>query len=331
MALKLAMQLWIALSLLTACAMTAPKPALPEAGPPSAQTNAAADILSTIPFTLHDNRLLVNVFLNGQGPFVMVFDTGRANTLTPEVQKILDLKSQGEEFVEGDGGGEARVRSTSVHLKSLQVGDTKLADQKFMVINLNPIRHTFRFPHLDGIIGFELLQQGKLRIDMDHQVIQLVKSEAPPPTHAELLNFTLIGNNALIEGKINNTPAKILLDTGDRSNLTLFRKFAHSSQLEAAFEKRESLLTGMGLGGPIRGKLASMEKVDLGPAEVDDVLTRLPLTSRGYFYQNGISASAGMGLLKNFNMEFDYKKQVVALQRRQDFKESSTFVPVPAR
>jgi hypothetical protein len=91
------------------------------------------------------------------------------------------------------------------------------------------------------------------------------------------------------------------------------------------------MVTGVGLSGPIRGKLASVQKVELGPAEVSDVLVRLPLTKRGYFYSNQISASAGMGLLKGFNMEFDYKNKVVALQRRKDFKETSTFVPVNAR
>jgi hypothetical protein len=330
MAFKFALQLVCVLCFLSACAHTQTGPVAGAATAATAKPSADSQILATIPFTLHDNRLLVDVFLDGQGPFVMVFDTGGANTLTPEVQKILDLKSQGEEFVAG--AGEKRVRSTSVHLKSLQVGGGyQLADQKFMVINLNQIRRTFRFPHLDGIVGLELLQQGKIRIDMDKQVIQLVKADAPPLSGAELLKFTIIDDNPVIEGKINNTPAKIMLDTGDRSNLTLFRKFAHSSQLETLFEKRESLLTGMGLGGPIRGKLASVEKVGLGPAEVADVLARLPLTTKGYFYQSGISASAGMGLLKNFNMEFDYKKQVVALQRRVEFKDSSTFVPVPAR
>lgn len=299
---------------------------------PDSQSQAKSsdsDVLTTIPFILHDNRMLVNVFLNGKGPFVMVFDTGGANTLTPAVQKVLDLHSQGEEYV--TGAGEKRVPSHSVHLKSMQIGDYKLSDQKFMVINLTPIRRAFRFPHLDGIIGLELLQQGKVRINMDKQVIELVKSDASTLANAQLLPFRLFDNNPLVEGQINGKAAKILLDTGDRSNLTLFRKYAHSSHLEELFEKRESLLTGMGLGGPIRGKLATVQQVDLGSTGVNDVLTRLPLTKKGYFYQSEISASAGMGMLKAFNMEFDYKKQVLALQKRKDFKETSTFVPVPAR
>jgi hypothetical protein len=208
----------------------------------------------------------------------------------------------------------------------------KLPDQKFTVVNLNSIRRSFRFPHLDGIIGLELLQQAKVRINMDKQVIQLVRPDAPVMANAEAVKFSLVDDNAVIDGKINGQPAKILLDTGDRSNVTLFRKFAKASLLEELFAHREAMLTGMGVGGPIQGKLASVQKVDLGAkVEVSDVLARLPLTKRGYFYQNEISASAGMGLLKGFNMEFDYKNRIVALEKRKDFKETSTFVPVPSR
>src|SRR6266404_480418 len=98
MALKIALQLWLALGLLTACASGSSHPAASiTTTPPPAVKSTDSAVLATIPFTLHDNRLLVDVFLNGQGPFVMVFDTGGANTLTPEVQKVLELKSQGEE------------------------------------------------------------------------------------------------------------------------------------------------------------------------------------------------------------------------------------------
>jgi hypothetical protein len=34
-------------------------------------------------------------------------------------------------------------------------------------------------------------------------------------------------------------------------------------------------------------------------------------------------------MLKNYNIEFDYKKQVIGLQRRKNFQESSSFVPLP--
>lgn len=291
-----------------------------------AKAPAPSGVVGTLPFVLHDNRMLVNVFLNGQGPFVMIFDTGSTNILTPEVQRVLELKSQGPDI---DITREATHRSpNTVHLKSFQAGGYTLTDQRFAVVNLNAIRKAFHFSHLDGIVGYELLQQTKVRLDFDNNRILLLDNSAPAFAGMERLQFDMIDGKPVVAGKINDQPAHILIDTGDRSNLTLFRKFAEKTQLENLFANRDKVVTGMGLGGPIPGKVASVQKVDLGGTEVNDVLARLPMTKKGYFYSSAVSASVGIGLLKGFNVEFDYKNRVVALQKRKDFKDSSTFVPV---
>ena len=293
-----------------------------------APVSDSSDKMATAPFTWHDNRLLVDVFLNGKGPFVMIFDVTGVNSLTPEVQRILELRSQGPE-VNMDGGKPAVTNS--VHLRSVQVGDFKLSEQKFQVQNLNLIRKTFRFAHLDGIIGHELLQQTKVRINFDRQVIEWINPRAPMMTEALALKFELVDQAPVIQGKINGQPARILIDTGDRSNLTLFHKFARTSKIEELFTARAPMVTGMGLGGPIPGKIASVQSVELGTTEVKDVLARLPLTKRGYFFASDISASVGMGVLKGFNMEFDVAHLSLGLQRRKNYSEESTFVPVPSR
>lgn len=298
-------------------------------GPPLVdQAPEGSGKIASAPFTWHDNRLLVDVFLNGKGPFVMIFDVGGVNSLTPEVQRVLELQSQGPE-VNMDGSKPSITNS--VHLKSVQVGDFKLTEQKFQVQNLNLIRKTFRFAHLDGIIGYELLQHAKVRINLDRQSIEWRSAQAPSLSEAQTLNFELVNQTPLIHGKINGQPANILIDTGDRSNLTLFHKFAKSSKIQELFKAREALVTGMGLGGPISGKIASVQSVELGGVEVKDVLARLPLTKRGYFFASDISASVGMGVLKGFNLEFDAVNHSLALQRRKNYNEESTFVPVPRR
>src|SRR5665213_182463 len=170
------------------CSCVAPAVKTTSAPPKSVENS----VTGSVPFTLHDNRMLVDVFLNGQGPFVMVFDAGGANTLTPEVQKILDLKSQGQEYSENDG--EKSISANSVHLKSVQAGDFKLADQKFLVINMTPIRKAFRFPHLDGVIGLEFLKMNRIRIDFDKQLIESISTAAPSLANAQELNVEFIND-----------------------------------------------------------------------------------------------------------------------------------------
>ena len=276
----------------------------------------AEGVITTIPFVLHDNRILVSAVINGHGPFVMVFDTGGSNILTPEAQNLLERKSQGQEPAAG------------VYVQSLQVGDFKMTDQKFLVLDLKPIRKTFRFSHLDGVIGYEILRQARVRIDFDRQVIQLLADNAPRLPKANPVAFELVGEKPVVQGKINGRDAKILIDTGDRSNLTLFRKFAAATKLEKQFFNRETMLTGFGVGGPIPGKISSVDKVEIGSAQMTDIMTRLPTTKKGYYFTSPLSASAGVGMLKAYNLEFDYKNKTVAMQKREGYDEPSTFIPV---
>ena len=292
-------------------------------------TTAVNTAKATLPFTWHYNRMLTNIALDGHGPFVMIFDPAGNSAITPETQALLELKSQGPALGEPQlGHGKP---PNTVHLKSVQFGSITLSDKQFAVVNFAPIRRAFHFAHLDGVIGREVLTEYRVRIDFDAQTIQLLDNDAPRPAGGQVLNFELIHQSPVIVGRINNHPAKLLIDTGDRSNLTLFRKFAANSKIQDLFNAREKIITGMGVGGPIPGKIASLQKVDLGPLEVSDVLARLPMTHRGYYFAPDISASVGMGLLKEFNMEFDFRRQQLVLDRRAAYREESTFVPVPRR
>lgn len=315
----------MALLLWTSCT-TPPKDAALKAS----QTDATASppgVITVIPFTVHDNRILVNVMLNGKGPFVMIFDTGGANTITPTVQRQLGIISQGHDLMDEDVVGKRRVKS--VHVRTLTLGAYTLSDQKFEVVNLQRIRHAFQFPQLDGVIGFELLQRAKVRVDFDQQRLWVLQPSVPTTmAGARTVKFELKDDRPVIDGRINDQDAKILIDTGDRSNLTLFRKFAKSSQLSELFANREQLVTGVGISGPIPGKIASVQRVSLGGSEVTDILARLPMTRKGYFTREDLSASAGLGLLKGFNLEFDYKNQQLTLQPRVGYAEPSTFTPV---
>lgn len=308
---------------LSGCATGSSQAPTPEPTAAAVPTNG---VLTEVPFFLHDNRILVNVMLNGQGPFVMIFDTGGSNCMTPEVQKLLDVKSQGSEYT--TGAGPKKVKGYSVHVQSLQVGNFKLEDQNFTVLSLSAIRKAFRFSHLDGVIGYEVLQQARARIDFDRQVIQLRAANAPALERAHTVAFELVGSEPVVDGKINGHPAKILLDTGDRSNLTLFRKFAVASKLNKIFAQRETVLTGLGVGGAIPGKVSSLDKVEIGSEAMTDVMTRLPVTKGGTFYTSTLSASAGLGLLKAYNLEFDYLNKTLSLQKREGYNEPSTFTPV---
>jgi predicted aspartyl protease len=306
-------------SLALACLLTLTAPAF--AGPKQ------SDLITTVPFELHDNRMFVSIALEGQGPFTVIFDTGGSNVITPEVAKVLGSKVLGTDNT--SGAGEGTVETSTVRLGSMALGALQMHDQEFIVVDLGAIKNAFHFERLDGLIGFEVLQRARAKIDFDRKVIELFEPEPGRKRTGKLVPFQLVDQRPVIPGTIDGRASKILIDTGDRSNLTIFKRFAVSSGLDAAFRGSAPILTGVGVGGPIPGKIASIARLVLGGIAIQDVVARLPTTNSGLFATSDLSASVGIGLLQGFNLEFDYQNGLLSLEPRKGFKQESTFVAVP--
>ena len=56
---------------------------------------------TSIPFHLHDNRIMIPVIVNGRGPYNFVFDTGgaRAHTMNLSLAKELGLEGKESGYV----------------------------------------------------------------------------------------------------------------------------------------------------------------------------------------------------------------------------------------
>ena len=62
---------------------------------------------SAVPVSVENGQIIVNVSINGQGPFSMMFDTGGVEAVTPEA--ALGLTSEGSGTMHGSGDGKIPV------------------------------------------------------------------------------------------------------------------------------------------------------------------------------------------------------------------------------
>src|SRR5438270_12816023 len=75
---------------------------------------ATAAVAQTLHFALIDNRVFVDVFVNGNGPYKFILDTGAIATVSDALARNLKVKIDTGE--EGSGVGEKTVRSGRTHL-----------------------------------------------------------------------------------------------------------------------------------------------------------------------------------------------------------------------
>jgi len=302
-------------ALAVALALAAPA----RSGPPRA--------LASVPFRIHDNRILVEVRLEGQGPFTMIFDTGGGNIMTPECRRRLGLASAGTEST--SGAGEKRIDAGITRVARMQVGALVMRDQDFRIVDLGEIRRACRFPRLDGVVGRELLERAHASVDFDRGVLRLTEPSGDSATRpVDAVSIELADGMPVVDGHIEGVPARMIIDTGDRSNLTLFRSFAASSGLDTLFAGGAEIPTGIGIGGPIPGRVATLSSVEFGPLHERGIVARLPSTRAGGFATNPLAGSIGLGLLRNYNLEIDYRNRYIALRRRKAPYSRSEFVPL---
>ncbi len=277
------------------------------AHPPPDYTFSGEETSTTIPFDFLNNHIYVEVRINGRGPFLVLCDTGGANVITPRVADRLGLEPEGA--FEARGAGEESEKVSMVKIDSLTIGDVTLRDQLFIVFPLESFSAVEGVPQ-SGLIGYEVFKRFVVRIDYEREMLSLTLPEA---FHYEgdgtVVPFTFDGRIPQIEGSIDGISGSFHIDTGSRSTLTLMSPFVQKHDLIERYSPEVQGVTGWGVGGPVRSYIARSETLELGGVEFRNPVTKLSLQTGGAFTDTYVAGNVGAGLLKQFNIIFDYAKQ----------------------
>lgn len=262
----------------------------------------------TLPFTLSDNRILVTVQLNGHGPYRFVFDTGGANILDPLVAHDLGLTLENDG--EAAGAGAERQQAWRTHVALAELGGAAIHDHEFRVISLEAIRNAIGFERFDGIVGRELFERFVVDIDYDRSRLTFVEPKAwkPSPNFGPALTLGYVDGIPAVHAVVDSLPGRFIIDTGDRSSLTLFGPFVKRHGLRTKFARTMRAVTGWGVGGPIPADVVRVPRFEFGGSTVSGVVTRMPLLERGGFATSEAAGSVGTGVLKRFRTVFDYSR-----------------------
>lgn len=248
--------------------------------------------------------MLVQTTIGGKGPFAMIVDSGSSSVvITPGVVRQLEVVTHAAGAVTGAGSGTASLSET--RLQRLSIGSLYFDDLHAEVIDLSPIQRVIGFPALDGIIGYDILRRLRVGVDMDAMRLTLSYPLLPTPKNAAMVPFTVDKNGIpQVQAAVNGVRGTFVIDTGDRSSLTLFRHFAQAHDFYREASVRNAI-TGVGIGGPIYSDVLRTT-VTLFGSTIPGVVTRASRDKGGAFAFAPQDASIGTGLLKRFNIVYDY-------------------------
>jgi hypothetical protein len=280
---------------------------------------------TTLPFDLIDNRIVIDVKLNGKGPFRFIFDSGASAVVAPEVVRQLGLKI--ENLQTGGGGvGEQLVERGEASISEIEVGDIHLPAQDFGVISFADTKYVFGANRIEGIIGFPLFK--RLVVQVDYERKQLTFTQ---PAHfaykgsGTIVPIDFDRHLPLIRGELDNVPGIFVIDTGARSALILYGPFVEQNNLRTKYKASFEGITGWGIGGPVRSQIVRVKILKLGSVEVRNLIARLSLQKSGALTSAARAALVGPDVLKQFTTIFDYSRRQMIFEKNKQYGKPDSY------
>jgi hypothetical protein len=278
--------------------------------------SSATSTASEVPFTLEKGYIIVPAKVKGNRPVEVVLATGAEHSI---INDSLLEKYNLSAFYTGEGivTGTGLDRTYSyTPISDVQVGDAKLTNMNLRLGSEAPFSISKTVGReIFAILGVDFFKGRAVQFDFNRKVIRFLSEEQAGllkerklSTGAEraLLRMTLVKervtmpvvDNVSFSGK----KIKTLLDTGSRTVTALTPSTA----------KQLGFTVPPAKGDPRTEKVGSIR---LGDIELTDVPVMIVAKGSDFDLQaDGYAAVAGLGLLQNFIVTFDFRSEVVILE-----------------
>jgi len=275
---------------------------------PRSATPAGRACVVELPFRLERNKVILPVSVEDSRPLDLILDTGMAFdgvvVFNPRLRDSIELTSPMVVQVPGAGDGPPSA-ALMTDSGSFSCGDWSVEDQRVIVLT-DP---TMLGMPSDGVIGFSLLGHYAVELDYDSSVLRLHQpGYVPSDTGWRRVGLWFKDN------MIPWTDARVSTRGDTVVDVALYIDFASGEAVELMtkpgmkFELPDGLEEshlGTGLSGDIHGHTGRIAWFELGGCRFEDVAAVVaPDEVRSK--QEGADVVIGNGLLKRFDVVFDY-------------------------
>jgi hypothetical protein len=247
---------------------------------------------------------VIEVKLNGQGPFVFAIDTGGGMQadIDPSVATQLKLDPIGSVLF-GDPSLQNDKRLEMTRIESLTFGSAEFRNVTALV---RPQRITKDYPDVDGILGFALFTDYLLTLDYPAMEVRLARGSLPVANGADILSFEIENRIPVIEVAIGKLRLKAHIDSGN---------FVAGFILPEAVEEQLPLLSppvtvgrARTVSNQIEIKQAQLrDTIHMGSFDYPQATIAFPALS---------NTNVGFKILREFALTFDQKN------KRMKFKKA---------
>ena len=289
-----------------------------EAAEGSADSGILSGSESVVPVSVEAGAVIVDVSINGRGPFPMIFDTGAVDAVTPETAAALGLSVEGTDTARDSGGDSVSIAFTRV--ATVRLGNAEMTDQPFAVLPLaRYLTDRGNRPAIAGFIGYELLARFTVRLDYDDRTLTLRPGSASRYEGKGVrVPLTVTGKTPVVPAIADGFEGRFVVDTGSMGAVTLRREFVEDHGL-AARHPSALRIKSIGAAGPFETILMRLNRFDIAESQIDQPATRFPSTGAQGLRFTDIDGSVGYEILRQFVITFDYSRSELWFERSRAF------------
>src|SRR6266852_4021950 len=156
---------------------------------------------------------VIEVKLNGQGPFVFTIDTGAGMQADIDTSIATRLKLQPSgKVLNGDPSGENDREVDTTRIDTIAFGG---AEFRNVTAVIRPQRITRSYPDVDGILGFALFADYLLTLDYPAMQVRLARGALPAANGADILSFEIENRIPVIDVAIGKLRVRAHIDSGN--------------------------------------------------------------------------------------------------------------------
>jgi hypothetical protein len=279
---------------------------------------------TSVPFTLADGRVVIEVSINGHPALPFLLDTGAGNLITPAAAKEVGVEGTGSVALTGVGTDQENGQFATI--EQLRVGPLQISNQQFGIAQLPSfLQDRGGEPPIAGLLGYELLRRFPTTFDYETRRLTFYKPGMTPDAPEGSQTFKLYFNDhtPFIQVGVDSHLGYFGIDTGDSSVTTIFGAFYddHHFPVKLPVQVRSQ----GGFGGMGTAVLTRIGDLSFGLWTIQQPLININFASRGLFSYSYTGGNLGFGILNNFSFTLDYARRVAYLKRAKTFGEPEPY------
>jgi predicted aspartyl protease len=248
-------------------------------------------------------RLLLATKVNGHEVEALLDSAAEASFIDTEVARKIGLA--GAEEVTAKGSGEKNFSVPLAKGVTLNAAGLTLRDQTVAIGDLSDVGRRLLGHPLEMILGRELFDAARLRIDIGRGELEVLDEENTP--RGTRLELKTVNGIEVFPVRVEGEEALAALDIGNGSNVLVGSQYAKRRSF-LSDGRTVSQTTGGGLGGETRHNVIALKSLELAGVSLNDVAASI---------DEGDSATelnVGISVLKHFVITTDFRAHALWLE-----------------